>query len=170
METKNEALNEYAVTELIITRTFDAPRNLVWKAWTEPEYAMRWWGPKDFTAPVCKIDLHEGGNYHFCMRAPDGQDFWSKGTYREIVEPERLIMTDSFSDEQGNIVPASNYGMEGEWPLELLVTLTFEEQNGKTKFTLRHSGLPEGQMKELTYAGWNESFDKLNEVVKQLQK
>ena len=71
--------------ELTITRIFDAPRELVWKAWTEPGRMMRWWGPKGFTSPVCKIDLRVGGEYLNAMRSPEGQEFWSKGVYREIV-------------------------------------------------------------------------------------
>ena len=97
------------------------------------------------------------------MRSPEGQDFWSTGVYREIVAPSRLVCTDSFADEKGNVVPASHYGMSGEWPLELLVTVTFEEQGGKTRLTLRHVGLPAGEMSEQCEAGWNESFDKLAE-------
>ncbi|KAF0220164.1 MAG: Activator of Hsp90 ATPase 1 family [Geobacteraceae bacterium] len=149
--------------ELVITRMFDAPRELVWKAWTVPERLMRWWGPKDFTAPFCRIDLRVGGAYLSCMRSPEGQDYWSTGVYREIVEPSLLVCTDSFADEKGNVVPASQYGMSGEWPLELLVTVTFEEQEGKTTLTLRHVGIPAGEMREQCEAGWNESFDKLAE-------
>lgn len=81
--------------ELVIKRIFDAPRELVWDAWTEPEQIMRWWGPKGFSAPVAKIDLRVGGAYLNCMRSPEGKDFWSKGVFREIVAPERLVMTDS---------------------------------------------------------------------------
>jgi len=147
--------------ELVITRIIKAPRELVWKAWTEPERLMRWWGPKDFTAPYCKLDLRVGGTYLFCMRAPDGKDYWSTGRYRDLVAPARLICTDSFADENGKVVPASHYGMEGDWPLELLVMVTFEEEAGQTKMTLRHVGLPAGEMFDQCAAGWNESFDKL---------
>jgi len=154
------------ITELILTRTFDAPRELVWKAWTEPERFTRWWGPKGFTAPVIRIDLRVGGTYLNCMRSPGGQDYWSTGVYREIVPMERLVLTDSFADEKGNVVPASHYGMTGEWPLELLVTVSFEEIGGKTKITLRHVGIPPGKISEDTKAGWNESFDKLTESLK----
>jgi uncharacterized protein YndB with AHSA1/START domain len=152
-----------AVAELVITRIFDAPRELVWKAWTEPEHVMRWWGPKGFTSPVCKIDFREGGKYLFCMRSPEGQDYWSIGVYREIVPMERIVCTDSFADEKGNPVPASHYGMPGDWPQELIVTVTLEEHEGKTKMTMRQAGIPAGQMKEMAQAGWNESFDKLAE-------
>ena len=152
--------------ELVITRIFEAPRELVWKAWTEPERFMRWWGPKDFTSPACKIDLRLGGKYLSCMRGPDGQDYWSTGVYREIVEPERIVYTDSFADEHGNVVPASHYGLSAGFPLELQVTVTFEDYGGKTKMTLKHVGIPAGEMSDMTGAGWNESFDKLAESLK----
>ena len=181
MAAKNSSLANAAGQELIITRIFDAPRELVWKAWTDPEHAMRWWGPKDFTSPVCKIDFRVGGKYLFCMRstkvlqaapgAPpiqEGQEFWSTGVYKEIVPLERIVCTDSFADEKGNIVPASHYGMPGdEWPLELLVTVTFEDMGGKTKMTLRHVGFPAGEVDKMAGTGWNESFDKLAESLKQ---
>src|SRR5687767_7564343 len=111
---------EPADREVVITRVFDAPRELVFKAWTEPEHFMRWWGPRGFTAPVCNIDARPGGVFHCCMRSPEGQDFWSKGTYREVVPPERIVVTDSFADAEGNIVSASHYGMSPDWPLESL--------------------------------------------------
>jgi len=152
-----------AERELVITRIFDAPRELVWKAWTEPEHFKKWWGPKNFTAPVIKIDLRVGGGYLYCMRSSEGQEFWTTGAYREIVPMERLVYTDSFSDAEGNPVPASHYGVPGDWPSELLVTVTFEEVGSKTKMTLRQVGIPAGVMSEMAVAGWNESFDKLAE-------
>jgi uncharacterized protein YndB with AHSA1/START domain len=152
--------------ELTITRVFDAPRALVWKAWTDPQQLMRWWGPKDYTSPFCKIDLRVGGKYLFCMRSPEGQDYWSTGVFREIVPMERIVLTDSFADEQGNVVPASYYGMGEDFPQELQVTVILEGEGDKTKMTLRHAGMPEGDMKEQTEAGWNESFDKLAESLR----
>jgi len=151
--------------ELTITRVFDAPRETVWKAWISPSEVKKWWGPKYFTAPVSKIDLRVGGKYLSCMRGPDGKDYWSTGVYREIIPLERLVMTDSFADEKGKVVPASYYGMTGDFPLELLVTVTFEELGNKTKMLLRHEGIPAGMMRELTETGWNESFDKLAELI-----
>ena len=106
-----------------------------------------------------------GGKYLYCMRGPDGKDYWSTGVYREIVPMERIVLTDSFGDEKGNVVPASHYGMAGDWPAELLVTVTFEELGGKTKMVLRHEGIPAGMMRELTETGWSESFDKLAESI-----
>jgi uncharacterized protein YndB with AHSA1/START domain len=153
--------------EIVITRIFDAPRELVWKAWTDPEQMMRWWGPTHYTTPVCKMDFRVGGAYLYCMRSPEGQDFWATGVYREIVRPERIVYTDSFADEHGNVVPATYYGMDQDTPLELLVTVTFEEyERGKTRLTLRHSSLPAGEMSEGAQAGWNESFDRLSEILR----
>jgi uncharacterized protein YndB with AHSA1/START domain len=153
--------------KLVITRLLDAPRELVWKAWTEPERVKRWWGPKGFTAPFCKIDLQVGGVFHYCMRSPEGKDYWNTGIYREIVEPDRIVCTDSFADEKGNIVPASHYGMSSDFPLQMLVTVTFEEhEGGKTKLTLWHVGIPSGVDHDGAQQGWNESFDKLTEVLK----
>jgi uncharacterized protein YndB with AHSA1/START domain len=160
-DARNSEATNTGARDLVITRIFDAPRELVWKAWTEPEHFKRWWGPKDYTSPVCEIDLREGGKYLYCMRSPEGRDYWSTGVYREIVPMERIVCTDSFADEKGNPVPASHYGMPGDWPQELLVTVTFEDHEGKTKMTLRHAGIPSGTMGDNAEAGWNESFDKL---------
>ncbi len=151
--------------ELSITRIFDAPRELVWKAWTYPELFKKWWGPMGFSCPASKIDLRVGGKYLHCMQGPDGRQYWSTGTYREIIEPEKIVVTDSFADEEGNVVPATHYGMEG-FPAEMQVTVTFEEHSGKTKMTLQHFGLPEGEMRNLASAGWNQSLDKLAESLK----
>jgi len=164
MKTKTDPSTTSVEKELIITRMFDAPRDLVWKAWTDPERLMRWWGSKNFTSPVSKIDLRVGGTYVNCMRAPDGKEYWSTGVYREIVPLERLVLTDSFADEKGTIVPAAHYGMQGDWPLELLITVTFEVAAGKTKMTLRHVGIPTVETAN-AQTGWNESFDKLAEVL-----
>jgi uncharacterized protein YndB with AHSA1/START domain len=153
--------------EIVINRLFSAPRDLVWRAWTEPEFVMQWWGPKGYTSPSCSIDLRAGGSYLFCMRSPEGKDFWSTGIYREITKPERIVCTDSFADEKGRVVPATYYGMSKDFPLEVLLTLTFEVHPGMTRLTLRHTGIPAGEMRDLTRAGWNESLDKLAGVLGQ---
>lgn len=148
-------------TQLVITRLFDAPREAVWKAWTDPEAVKRWWGPKNFTAPVSRIDLKVGGKYLSCMRGPDGRDYWSTGRYLEIVPGEKLVMSDSFADEEGNVVPASKYGMSSEFPLELRITVSLSDYDGRTEMTLIHEGMPAGGEGEQANIGWNESFDKL---------
>ena len=148
---------------LYIERTFNAPVEMVWRAWSEPERYMKWWGPRDYVCPDAKIDFRVGGKWLSAMRGPDGKDLWSTGTYREIVPLERIVSTDSFADESGNIVPASHYGMPGDIPLEMMVTVTFEDIGGKTKMTLNHVGLPAGEMEGGANEGWNQSFDKLAE-------
>ncbi len=158
---KSKPVRQAAEQTLVITRTFDAPRSLVFKAWTESERVKRWWGPKSFTTPVCEVDLRLGGVFRTCMRSPDGQEFWSQGVYREIVDPERIVCTDSFADEEGNLVAPEHYGMSPEWPAEALITVTFTEHAGKTRLTLQHSPVPPGRDRDLCQQGWEESFDKL---------
>lgn len=150
---------------LFIQRIFAASRDRVWKAWTDPALIAQWWGPAGFTAPVIRVDLREGGKYLFSMRSPEGQESWSTGEYREVVPMERLVFTDSFADAEGNVVPASAYGMSGDWPRELQVTVTFEEHGGGTRMTLRQVGIPAGEMLDATVAGWNESLAKLAGVL-----
>ena len=152
---------------LVITHTFDAPRSLVFKAWTEPDRAMRWWGPKGFTTPVCEIDLRPGGRYRNCMRSPEGKDYWSQGVYREIVEPERIVCTDTFADEKGNTVSPEEYGMSPDWPAEAIIDVTFTEHSGKTRLTLQHFPLPLGREREMCQQGWSESLDKLADYLRE---
>jgi uncharacterized protein YndB with AHSA1/START domain len=152
--------------ELVLTRVFDAPRDLVFRAWTEPELMKQWWGPKGFTLPYCTIDLRPGGKIRFCMRSPEGADLWCGGVYQEIVRPERIVVTDYFTNEQGEIVPASHYGMAG-WPEITTITVTFVEKDGKTTMTMRHSAtvpLPK-EHREGAQQGWGQSFDRLAELV-----
>ena len=149
---------------IAITRTFEAPRERVFKAWKDPERMKRWFGPKAFTTPVCKIAFHPGGVYHICMRSPDGRDYWCKGVYREIVQLTRIVCSNYFSDAEGRHLPATSHGMSASWPAETLVTVTFAEQAGKTKLSFRQTlGSAPANELELCRQGWSESFDKLAE-------
>ena len=154
--------------ELVITRTFDAPRKLVFKAWTESEHMARWWSPKGFTIPHCKIDFRVGGAWHLCMRSPSGEDFWCGGVYREIIEPELIVCTDHFADREGNIVDPSEYGMPGDFPKEMLITVILTEQDGKTTLTMCQSVPKELAEKTQMSDGWNQLFDKLAEFLETL--
>jgi uncharacterized protein YndB with AHSA1/START domain len=166
---KNSSSPVTSDRELVITRIFDAPRELIWKAWSQPEQVKRWHGPRIFTCPTAKIDFRVGGKYLFCMRSDSGPEIWqnglwSTGVYKEIVPMERLVCTDSFADEEGNVVPATYYDMSADFPLEMLVTVTFEEvEDNKTKITLIHSGMPTAEDLKGATQGWNESLDKLAE-------
>lgn len=99
------------------------------------------------------------------MRSPEGQEFWGKGIYQEIVEPERLVYLDSFADKDGNTVPATYYGMNAEWPTEAPVTITFTEHDGKTTLMLRSPNIPVGPDSEAAEIGWTESLEKLAECL-----
>jgi uncharacterized protein YndB with AHSA1/START domain len=93
MDARSSAATESAERVLEIERIFDAPRSLVFKAWTEPEHLVHWYGPRGFTLPSCKLDLRPGGSWRSCMLSPEGREYWVKGVYREILEPERLVFT-----------------------------------------------------------------------------
>jgi uncharacterized protein YndB with AHSA1/START domain len=114
---------------------FDAPRDLVWKCFTDPAHMKGWWGPKGVKVVRSEMDLRPGGTYHYGMQMPDGAVMWGRFVYREIVPPEKLVFINSFSDEKGGL---TRHPLAPTWPLELLSVFTFEEQlGGKTKFTIR---------------------------------
>jgi len=153
--------------KLTVTRIFDAPRAMVWKAWIIPAMVKTWWGPNDFTCPVSRIDFKAGGTYLHCMHGPDNKDYWSTGIYKEIVPLVKIVCTDSFADQNGHIVPGIQYGLQN-FPLELYVVIVFEELgNGKTKMTLHHCGFPDEQQAALSQNGWNQSFDKMEQRLKE---
>jgi len=156
--------------ELVVARSFNAPREQVWEAFTDPAMVKRWWGPKGFTAPVIESEPKAGGRYLYCMRSPEGKDYWSAGWFKEFSPPERLVAIDSFADREGNIVPASTYGLSGDWPLETEMTITFEEEDGGTRLTMRERDVPGGPDRDASIQGWNESMDKLAEVLKETKK
>ncbi len=140
--------------ELTITRIFDAPRELVWKAWTDPKLLARWWGPMWFTNPVCEVDLRPGGAILIHMRGPDGVVYPMKGVFHEIVEPERLVFTSSSVEGKGDTTL-----------LETINTVTFAELDGKTRLTLHAvvvKSTPEAAwMLAGMDEGWNTSLDRL---------
>ena len=150
--------------EIVINRVFNLPVSVVWLAWTDAEYFKKWWGPRGFTCPSSKMEARVGGKYLSCMRGPDGKEFWSTGVVKELIPERKLVVTDSFSDEKGNIKSAAEYGMPGDWPKELLITVYLEEADGATKMKLRHQGVPD-EMREDCIKGWNESLDKLEENI-----
>jgi uncharacterized protein YndB with AHSA1/START domain len=161
MDTQTDWGIESTAHELVITHVIDAPRDLVFRAWTDPAQLMRWWGPKGFTTPVCTVDLRVGGVFHYCMRAPNGRDYWGIGLYREIVPPQRIVYTDAFADAEGNRVPPSHYGMSASHPAESLVTVTFTEHQGKTTVTVRQTVPDSVEEREGMEQGWTEMLVRL---------
>lgn len=145
--------------ELVITRVFDAPRNLVWKAHTEPEHLAQWWGPKGFKMIKCTMDLRPGGMFHYGMESPEGHKMWGRFVYREVQAPEKLVFVVSFSDENAGI---ARHPMSGSWPLETLNVVTFTEHDGKTTLTLKghpvNATEEENKMFYSAFEGMNQGF------------
>ena len=161
--TKN-TVNE--TERMVVTRVFDAPRALVWEAWTNPQYVMQWWGPKGFTAPVCKIDFRVGGKFLCCMRSPDGQEGWNGGEYYEIVPHEKIVYSMYFADSNGNKVDPAELGIEHEAIEDARDVVIFEDYgNGQTKVTLIGNETIEDAKNSGQLEGWNEVLDKVAAVV-----
>ena len=153
MAARSNAATESAERELVITRTFDAPRHLVFKAWTEPERLMRWWGPRGFTMTFCKMDLRPGGAYRFHMRSPEGVDHRSQGVFREVVEPARLVLTGAWVDAEGT--PGH----------ETRLTVSFADHGGKTKLTLYQAVFESVTARDAHRGGWTSALDCLAEYL-----
>lgn len=162
MSPQNEARKE-----LVITREFNAPRNLVFKAWTQRQHLEKWWGPKGFELFACKLDLRPGGFFHYGMRAPNGMTMWGKWIFREIVEPDRLVFVSVFSDAESRIAPCPFFEV---WPRETLSTVTFAEKEGKTTVTMRGVPINANDAEHAAFVsmfdsmngGWNGTLDQLD--------
>jgi len=133
---------------LVITRVFDAPRTLVWKAWTEREHLVRWSGPHGFTVTHCEGDIRPGGTWRSCLRSPEGVDHWNSGVYREIVPPERLVFTFAWEED----------GKRGH---ETLVTVAFAEEDGRTRMTFRQAVFETVSSRDGHADGWSQAFERL---------
>ena len=142
--------------DFVISRVLDAPRELVWKCFTDPGRMKKWWGPKGFTVIASNMDLRVGGTYHYGMKTPNGGAMWGKFVYREITPPERLVLIDSFSDEAGGL---GRHPMAPTWPPQMLSIFTFEEQpGGKTKFTVRWSPYEATEEERATFDAGHDSM------------
>ena len=167
MTIPNKADTAGKSADFVISRVFDAPRELVWQAFTESDRMKEWWGPKGFTVIHSKMDLRPGGTYHYGMKAPNGAAIWGKLAFREIVPPERMVLINSFSDEAGG---TTRHPLHQFWPLEMYSIFTFEEQpGGKTKVTIRWSPHNATEEERKTFdtnhdsmrMGWSGSLEQL---------
>jgi uncharacterized protein YndB with AHSA1/START domain len=149
----------YGEGTVTLTRVFDAPRALVWKAWTDPVMMAQWFGPRGFASQVPELDVRVGGTLRIVMRGPDGNDYPMKGVFREVVVPERLVFSNIAIDRDGNHL------LEGE------TTVILAETNGNTTLTLKTYAVGlvpfAPQMLAGMEAGWTQSIDKLEELVAQ---
>jgi uncharacterized protein YndB with AHSA1/START domain len=141
--------------ELVITRTFDAPRDVVFAAWTDPNHAREWWGPVNYPARYVEMDARPGGAWRMCLRSTEGKpELWQGGTFREVVPHERLVFTFAWDEE-------------GERGLETLVTVTFAEDGGKTRMTFRQVPFQSVEERDGHRWGWNSTFDRLDWVLQE---
>jgi uncharacterized protein YndB with AHSA1/START domain len=175
----NESFDKMAETfenegqELVITREINAPKQLVWDAFTKAEHLGNWWGPKGSKITVQKLDVRPGGVFHYKMEM-GGNDIWGIFKYKEIDAPNSITFTSAFSDADGNITRAPFF--DGKWPLEVLNTWTFTEENGKTKITLRGKPYNANEIENKAFVdntasmnqGFGGTFDQLEEYLKSL--
>ena len=154
------------IERMVVTRVIDAPRELVWKAFTQPEYVQQWWGPKGFTSPSCRSDFRVGGGFLYCMRSPDGQEGWTGGQFHEIVPHEKIVFSQYFADSDGNRVEPEDIGAEHEAIDGVYDEVRFEDLgDGRTKITLIDNESMESARASGQLEGNQEVLDKLAAVV-----
>ena len=156
----------------VIARTFDAPRELVWEAWTNPQHVANWWGPRFFDNSICDLDVRQGGAYRIVMRGPDGTEYPITGVYREVVKPERLVLTMDVSGHPAawhDMVKPDRTEDETNPAGEMLTTVIFEDLDGKTKLTVQtrfgSTTIRDAMLKMGMTEGWSQSLDRLTELL-----
>jgi uncharacterized protein YndB with AHSA1/START domain len=147
--------NHAAGKEFVISRVFDAPRDLVWSAWTQGERLAQWWGPKGSKVRVLKLEMRPGGMFHYSFEYQPGKPMWGRFIYREIAAPERIVFVNSFTDVRGEIIRAP---IKENWPLEVLNTVTFAEKSGRTTLTLRANPINPTEIEYQTFLDMFESL------------
>lgn len=145
-----------AAKGLVISRTFNAPREKVWHAWTEREAISQWWGPKGFPIVVKTFDVNPGGMFHYSMALPNGDTWWGRFVYREVEAPSRLVFVNSFSNEQAGIVRAP---FNPQWPLEVFNVVTFTESGGQTTIKLEGHPLNPSAEEQTAFIGHFKSME-----------
>ncbi len=154
---------------MVVTRMIDGPCELVWKVWTDSQYVMQWWGPQGFTAPFCRMDFRTGGKFLYCMRAPDGQEFWNGGEYHEIVLHEKIVFSMYFSDAEGNKVESARYGVEHEAIEDAHDVVIFEDLGeGRTNLTFTGNETMENARNSGQLKGMNQMLDKFAALIAEL--
>jgi uncharacterized protein YndB with AHSA1/START domain len=156
--------------ELVITRIFEAPRELVFRAWTEDEHLKQWFAPRGFTIPICRLNLIPGGTFLYCMRATNGAETWAKWSFLEIVPPKRIMLVNTFSNKYGN--PARHPNV-ADWPLEILTTTTLIEVDGRTGVKIAWMPVNVSKAERKAFEGahdamiqaWNGTLDQLAEYL-----
>ncbi|CAA2142388.1 SRPBCC domain-containing protein [Hyphomicrobium sp. ghe19] len=172
----NKAAENAKVEPFVISRTFDAPRELVFKVFTDPEHMKHWWGPKGFKVIAAEMDLRPGGTFHYGMQAPDGSTMWGRFVYREISAPDRVVFISSFSDAEGGL---TRHPMAPGWPMEMLTVFAFEEiDDGRTKLNVTSSAYNASDEEIATFEkgypsmtqGWGGTLEQLGTYLASVQK
>ena len=154
------------IERMVVTRVIDAPREIVWKAYTQPEYVQQWWGPKGFTSPSCRSDFRVGGMFLYCMRSPDGQEGWTGGQFHEIIPHEKIVYSLYFADSDGNRMEPEEIGVEHEAIDGVYDEVRFEDLgDGRTKITLIGNESMESARASGQFEGNQQILDKLAAVV-----
>lgn len=148
-----------------IEHTLNAPVEKVWALWNDPEMIKQWWGPKDYSAPVVQNELRVGGSFLLSMKGADDKVIYNSGTYIDVIPNQRISSTMSFADENGQSVPASHYGLPGNWPNEVGIVVEFKDLGDKTRILVTETGIP-GIMYVFAKMGWAQQFDKFEALLK----
>lgn len=175
LENTGAARAHPVANEFVFSRTFDAPKELVWQAWTQAEHMMNWWGPKGFKMKVAKLDLRPGGMFHYAMTGPDGSEMWGKFVYTEIVPPDVLGFIVSFSDPEGG---TTTHPFSATWPKEVKGRMVLTEENGRTTITSTSWPINADSVEEKTFleghkgmeAGYTGTLDQLAAYLAKLQE
>ncbi|VTZ28029.1 Activator of Hsp90 ATPase 1 family protein [Methylocella tundrae] len=146
-----------ALEPFVISRSFDAPRPLLWQALTDPERLAKWWGPKGYSVIAAKMDFRPGGSYLYGLRTPDGGAMWGRFIYQEIEKPARIVVVTSFSDEKGGL---SRHPMSPTWPLETRSIFSLEDEGQRTKLTVSWLPINATDAERATFAGAKDSMQK----------
>lgn len=159
--------NKKVDTQLVeISRTFRAPIKRVWEAWSNPEIIKQWWGPESFTSPKAEMDLKQGGKFLFGMESPAGEVNWSAGSVTTLVPNKKIVLAESFSNEQGEYISPKEAGMPN-WSGEYHGTITVDFNSvgeDQTKMSIRHTGIP-ADLHDECVEGWSSSLNKLQKLV-----
>ena len=175
LERASEYVAVLQTQPFVIAREFDAPRDLVWRAWTEPEHFKHWFGPKGFTTNLRKFDLRPGGMIHYSQTSPTGVEVWGRALYREIVPRAKLVWINSFSDANGGVT--RHPFTKDPWPLHLLTVVTFTENVGKTTVTINWTPIDATAAERKTFdaaregmkGGWGGTFEQLSTYLAEIQ-
>jgi uncharacterized protein YndB with AHSA1/START domain len=161
-KTMTDTTNNSKKHDLVVTRIFNAPLSLVWKAWSDPLYVMQWWGPEGFTSPLAQMDFREGATSLVCMRSPAYGDHYSTWQYEKIVPMQRIEYIHNLADKDGKKVDPFKMGMPPDFPQDQRHMVTFKDLgNGKTEMTVTEYDWPVGQMMEMSKLGLNQCLDKM---------